>query len=294
MLLMLSVKCSAYQSIFGQNSTVWILRCDTWIWTQQIDTVQVEKDTVVNGIFYKKINSRLYGGIGLLREDTSIGKVWYKSTQFIADSADTTEVLAFDFSLQKGDTFNTWNVDYGRHSRSDLADSVKVVDSVYVLNGLKYIRFVSFKPLGASSDIVEPITMIEGIGGNIGVLWKELNHFASHYLLCSYKDGVQTAYSNMLYGGNCNPKLSAINSVNTQASDITVYPIPARDVVYISSDDKRPIKKAIIVDGVGRCVKVFAGGIPDVVDVSVLSNGIYTMHLFTNDAVYSRKFSIVR
>src|SRR6188508_979993 len=86
------------ESIFGHTSTKWIIK-----WYNLdfggIDTIVVDKDTSAYGLTWKKIITTHPAGFfesgALLREDTLIGKVWYRPLEPGRDST----YLAFDFSL---------------------------------------------------------------------------------------------------------------------------------------------------------------------------------------------------
>ncbi len=91
-----------YKSIFGKTETSW----NVLITAPDIDltdSLVVTYDTVDNGLTYKKlvnIRYNLYSNFhGLLREDTSLGKIWFKKEY------DTVENLISNLSLALGDTF---------------------------------------------------------------------------------------------------------------------------------------------------------------------------------------------
>ena len=181
---------SQYQSFFGQHSTEWIFEWHNLDFGGQ-DTVYVEKDTVVNSLEWKKIlvksNQSGYSG-GLLREDTTTGKVWYKGLEFYGEPEDTSELLSFDFSLEVNDSFDISNMYEGSPPLYS-----KVI-STYFTDGIKYIEFED--NLYSGFPFIEPYVFIEGIGGIMGVLWKQyFGGLQAQYLLCSYKDGVKTTYS---------------------------------------------------------------------------------------------------
>src|SRR3546814_784425 len=161
-----SANSQPYQSIFSNNGdTYWVFSWQNLSSSFQ-DTARVEKDTTVNGITYKKImtgSPDLYPG-GLFRENTSTGEVWYRDLVVYRSPDDTVERLAFQFSLQAGDTFDISNtlLDPGTYP-----DSFNVVDSVRTIDGLKYIYFK-----GMYGN--EPFTIIEGIGSNVGIIWNHL------------------------------------------------------------------------------------------------------------------------
>lgn len=264
----------AYPSLFGAQSTQWVSFYYTWTGGTTTDTVFVEKDTVLNGVVYKKLSfARSRSGVGLMREDTTTGKAWYKSLIYYSNPADTTEVLAFDFSLQKGDTFDTRNFNYG----AAMPDFLKEVDSVYYKNGLKHIRFKSLPP-GNGLILSDPLEMIEGIGCNYDIIWKEFHAYAGHYLLCSYKDGVQTPYYNNIFSGNCNPP-TKVDNVPGKDAGIDVYPLPANNKLYIRNTTAAHIEQLMLTDMFGKTILQHQGNIPSQLDVSDIPAGNYTLRL---------------
>lgn len=230
--------------------------------------------------------------IGLLREDTLTGKVWYKSMIYLSNypADDTMEILAFDFSLQKGDTFDTWNVNYGLPRTID--DSLKIVDSVYYRYGLKHI---TFKPMGDAGIFAEPLLFLEGVGSSFGILFKEF-HTACffNYLLCSYKDGIKTEYSNVLYNGDCTAYLN-IGHNSMQEQSVMLYPVPAINELYIDNmDDKMPVAHVCIMDATGKnCIDLLNPG--KKIDISGLNSGYYIIKLnYTDNKCIYKHFSINR
>lgn len=280
-----------YRSVFGNNSTYWVFR---WYqaWGISVDTVFADGDTIACGLSYKKlrISSQIPSNyVGLIREDTLTGKVWYKSMTYLSNypADDTMEILAFDFSLQKGDTFDTWNVNYGLPRTID--DSLKIVDSVYYKNGFKHIIF---KPIGDAGIFKEPLLFLEGVGSSFGILFKEF-HTACffNYLLCSYKDGIKTEYSNVLYNGDCTAYLN-IEHNYMQEQSVTIYPVPAINELYV--EDNMHIVRVCITDMAGsNCITQLNPG--KKIDISGLNSGYYLIKIDYSDnkSIYKR-FSICR
>ena len=110
------VKAQPYESIFGQTSTEWVFR---WANTGgvSVDTFFIEGDTILHGTAYKilSVKSSSHFKVGFLREDTVVGKVWYKGLDLNGgiSPSDTVEKLAFNFSLQQGDSVDVSNVNIG-------------------------------------------------------------------------------------------------------------------------------------------------------------------------------------
>lgn len=252
-----------YESMFGSTSTMWIIKWYNLDFGGN-DTIVVEKDTLAYGFNWKKIIlTQPYGFFesgALLREDTLIGKVWYRPLE---PGWDTT-YLAFDFNLEEGDTFDL-SSNYDTWLTSVMVDSTDVTDTG------KRIRFNSFIEQG------ENITFIEGVGGNQGPIYKESSGLLQPYLLCAYKNGIQT-YANMSYEGNCNPP-TAINLVSPK-NEVEVYPNPVEDVLHIKNLSELKFRKIEIFDSLGR--KVSSDLYQPSVNFDDLTPGLYYIRLITN------------
>ena len=260
----------SYESIFGKNSTLWIIKWNNLDFGG-IDSIVVQKDTLIDNIPWKKIiNKQPYSWSGgLLREDTLSGKVWYKPLEFLPD----TEYLAFDYSLIKGDTFNL--------SSNYNPKLMGVVDSFYLENSTNHIRFNS----SVHPSETEQITWIEGVSGNQGPFYKESHLFLWPYLLCAYKDGVQT-YSNLRHNGNCNPIISGTTSAN-EAPEFQVFPNPFQSHLFIDCPSLDHFESFDIFNQKG--ILVDSGRFQTLIEIQNSNPGIYILRLVTeNGKVASR------
>jgi hypothetical protein len=252
-----------YKSIFGSTSTMWIIK-----WYNLdfggIDTIVVEKDTLAYGFNWKKIITTdpysFFGPEGLLREDTLIGKVWYHPLESGIDST----YLAFDYSLQTGDTFDL-SSNYDPYLTNVIVDSTSNTDST------KKIFFKAF------IEESENITFIEGVGGNQGPIYKESSGLLHPYLLCSYKDGIQT-YANFSYEGNCNPP-TGIHEAEI-VNEIVIHPNPVDGTLYIKNISETDFKKIEVYDAFGRCL--YSGIYQSSLKFQDLPIGLYYLRLISN------------
>jgi hypothetical protein len=284
-----AVQAQHYQSIFGRQSTSWEIEWHNLPGYFQAN-FYVEKDTVVNGLSYKKIKTNNWANKILLREDTITGKVWHKNLFFYSsafpDLDDTIEILAFDFSLMKGDTMDLRYITGGTHQ---YPYPLNQVDSVYYVNGLKHIQFRAI-PSHAPN---ERITFIEGVGGNLGVIWKIYRTYMQRqYLLCSYKDGVKTSYVNKKYNGNCNPHNLNGSGENVDLLDqISIYPNPAQEKLFIKTAAGTNVKACQILNVFGKVIAAPEIQTDNAIDIAALSAGIYVLQLhFSNGKVNRQKF----
>lgn len=259
----LNLSAQPYQSIFGKNNTMWIIEWENLDFGG-IDTIIVEKDTLINNINWKKIiTTQPYNWYrALIREDTMSGKVWYRTLEFYSE----VEYLAFDFSLMTGDTFDL--------SANYTLDLIGTVDSVYYLEDIKHIRFdVSVHP-----NESERVTWIEGVSGNQSPIYKQSGGFLWPYLLCAYKDGVQT-YANLKYDGDCEPITEAtpVSGVN----DIRIFPNPFQSHLVVEYSHAERISYMQLIDQSGRAV--YTGEFLNYIQADNFNAGLYFLRLIAKD-----------
>lgn len=286
-----------YQSMFGKDSTAWVFK---WFNLDQENYEQVHytKDTTINGVAYKKLELNTFSNMYacVLREDVSQGKVWYRSLD--PEAYDSTEYLAFDFSLEVGDTFNVANMNTGLQT-----PLYRKVDSITYIDGLKYIYFdLEFINMGDPGPDVyiapnEPLTLIEGIGSNMGPLYKQQTGLLrSQYLMCSYKDGIQTSYENARYDGLCPDLGTGIREdrLHTDAG-LNLYPNPASDYCSISGPLNKEALSVIIYDQTGRKVKELGQTTATTpIDVRSLPDGLYYLKLIYKNEVTDHQKLIIQ
>jgi hypothetical protein len=153
-------------------------------------------DTIINEIAYKNIREEYFSDFeetdinwrnhipvpdlsdfsrvnDYLREsdDASLLYILY------SDNSVKTEYLISDLNLQEGDEFQ-----YPEIWRGLALFGSATVDSVYIENGLKHIRFnETFLQPGKEGSTEQALTFIEGVGPNVGFFplqgWQTLNCF---------------------------------------------------------------------------------------------------------------------
>ncbi len=271
----LYVSGQPYQSIFGNNSTEW--RCKVKTDNDLVDLRYcIEKDTIVNNVLYKKLvgcNSDWAGG--LLREEINTGIVWYRDVDISGYSPkDTFEMMVLNMNLKVGDSFNIYKV-----LKYYQIDTFALVDSVKYINGLKHIY------LRAQYNAYnEPYTMIEGIGSNLGIRWKQVQQWSLDgypYLLCSYKDGQKTAYQNLYYKGDCT--FSNVETIDAERN-IVLYPQPATGIVSIYNSTNHKITKVEIINPMGALIKRHSSlTLIKGLEIEGIPAGYYFIKLFTSN-----------
>jgi hypothetical protein len=212
-----------YKSIFGNSSTQW-----NFIPLCSADgsftiTCEVKGDTFINSYNYKIVYpySIYKYDSGYLREDTISGKVWFYDKYFNID------YLVVDMSLIKGDSFRVYD------------DNDKLiyfhVDSIYAVNGLKYIVFSDgyiSRCIGSDDEFLK---FIEGTGTNGGIFYQkntDKNTIRS-YLMCQEKDGVKV-YRNSRLSDTCFYTDLGIKNKKNENEDILVYPNPTNGYITIT------------------------------------------------------------
>ena len=279
LLLFCASSAQPYESMFGQQSTFWVIEWSNFAGVFS-DTIFVVKDTLVNNLSYKKAvlnnNSMNIHENVLLRENTQIGKVWYRNLYYSIDPNDTIEVEIASFFLNVGDTFDI-SGDF------PIVDSSKIVDSVYYQGTRKVIQFKGTYKHG------ERYTLVEGVGSLQGVLYKQSNSIIQEdYLLCSYKDGVNTFLNK--YYKICNPNHNTSVVPDFEGLEAIIYPNPVNDIIQINN--VRAGTKWQIIDMYGKLH--FEGMITDCplsAPVQNLPIGVYFIHFTKNNSSFSHIFA---
>ena len=260
-----------YASIFGQTYSAWKFRWGNLFGTV-VDSLYFQKDTTIHNITYKKVmlHSQLtFQDGGLIREDLATGKVWYRDITYPHSNNpdDTLERLICDFSLNVGDTFN---IGYP-------TPYIDTVDSVRTIDGLKYIYFKHTFYTG------EPFTLIEGVGSNMGLLYKYFpSLMGGPYLLCSYKDAMQTTFRNKQYDGDCDIPLW-VDNISQKSEEIQVFPNPANKMVYFKNTTDKRICTIKIITANGQLVHQVNGADIRQVQLDDIPPGSYFFRLYLED-----------
>jgi hypothetical protein len=205
-----------------------------------------------------------------MREDTT-GKVWLKMT------ANDEEFLMYDFSIITGDT-----VQVGKDDPVDLlVDSITTV----IINGIDHQKywFTCF-----TNEYYHEY-WIEGIGSNQGIVWSGSAMIVGGFfrLLCKSKNEV-------LYYMNPDYSSCYINTVGIDenvSNSIEIYPVPAKDILFIDNFKNFELISIIVADLSGRIVKVFNKNL-SCLDISSIPKGIYLIKVTYNGGEFVKKILI--
>lgn len=285
-----SSNAQPYQSIFGDSVSAWTCQYGGLaIGSMNIVTYT---DTIVKGehskILLWEFNvfpTSKTKKLGLLREDTTTGSVWYRSLPpYTNPDKDTVDQLIMDMTLKVGDTFFTERV-------NGLGlDTLSIVDSVYIdANNRKHIRFNN------NIGLTFRFEFIEGVGTTLGMAYRDsniINNYGAENLglICAFHDRIDiysTAYKAQL-NNKCIPDVS-VGQLNKQAA-LTIHPNPSTGSVTIELPTRQQTNVSI-ADISGRTVyqNTVSNKHTLQVDLSKQPKGVYIIHLTTNDKHYTNK-----
>lgn len=266
-----------YKSLYGNSTTVWntdLGYCDS----ECTDSVSITGDTVIGIVSYKKIHGNdINNGLGFLRQDTVLGKAWFRNT------FNNNEYLVMDLSLSVADTFVIY----------DFFDPPYTiyVDSVYFKNGLKHVRFNYWISMCGQ---IEKLTFIEGSGTNSGIAYLPTaggSGALNYYLLCHFKDGIR-ACGNVFYNDACFVCYVGVNEIRNNLS-FFISPNPSSGIFTLSSSEK--ISSIEITDVLGNCIlKSTIKNQKSEINLSSQPKGIYFLKVQNENANFGVKKIIIQ
>ena len=230
------------------------------------------EDVVIGSLEYHTIYSVGERGLlGAYRNEDN--QVYYCKWN---GSAYEDEVILYDYDLMEGDYFN------------DTDEHPMMVTSITTItdhNGMERKKF-EFRFLGLED---ETEYWIEGLGSSRGFVYRGVysptNDGAVFHLLC-YHVGEDLIYINPEYNA-CD-----IDEINESSENgITIYPIPANNVVRVLNETSAPIDKIEVIDLLGRVVACTNNS--DFIDVSGLSAGQYMVKIY-GETTLMRKLTIAQ
>lgn len=200
---------SKAQSLVDTNKVWNVVEC---VGACGTSTFHFSADTTIGFYQYKRLMNNFGPGTTLgyiigAREDTVAKKVY-----FINNNG---EYLAYDFSLNQGDTFSQVNANF-----CNFQLNVDSVDTVTLLNG--ELR----KRLFLSHNFVYQETWIEGIGSSFGMPYPGVFFCSADFypeLNCFSEDGI-LKYENTNYP-NCNYSSISIDEVSFN-NNLSINPNP--------------------------------------------------------------------
>jgi hypothetical protein len=251
---------------------------------------EISGDTIVSGVFYKKI-SRWYQSalIGGMREDT-LGRVFFKEFDISCGLDSTQERLIFDYSLEVGDTLKVETGDFCNPTEFPLG--VVQVDSIETEFGEMRKRL----ELESIYNDLQTTYIIEGIGSNIdlldfinGIEDYDAWHYAS-YLICHHlKSGENYINPDRPSWTVCflDPATS-VESPNVEKLQIS--PNPVSSFLEIKGLENITQSSSIEIFNLNG-IQVFQSDfLQKEIDVSNFPKGIYFLLVKNEDQVWLEKF----
>lgn len=203
--------------------------------------------------------------MGFLRASEDNSKLWFSPN----GTSKNEELLVFDLTLEKGDTFY-------------LGSTLTTVDTVFYRDNLKHIEF------DISTIWDENLRFIEGVGPNISVAWIAHPGILEPYVICKYDDALFYVAENPNFI-DCN-----LDTTNSEEMDnyyeINIYPNPFEDCfrIYVFSLSNKT--EIIILDMKGRIVfnDTLLNGYNEICLAS-LQPGSYIINFLCNKTNYKSK-----
>ena len=271
-------KTQQYQPIFGNESTEWIMPSyyvaveqGEWKMMDTISVVGIEDEYKI--LEYKSpINEGFSSPAGKIRANETNSKLYFIQPNF------TAEVLIMDLDLEVGDEF----ILIFRLITQDIERKI-FVDSVYVLDGKKHIRFDD--EIGDTFSGETKRMFIEGVGPNWGFDFSGL-------VACKYDDFVLIYSFENEYIKDCNIVKQGSYIDNTISENtIKIYPNPVFEYAVISISEIFPENVYLTVyNAVGAVVlKRTISEIESTLDLSYLPSSVYYFKLQSSDATITKK-----
>ncbi len=254
-----------YQKVAIPDTTTWLV-AQAQLSGRFIDTLYAKNQTddKIEIWFGSKYGDEQMF-LGLLSSNEDNSKLWFAPE----GTSNNEEILIFDLTLEKGDTFYLGNTSI-------------TVDTVFYRDNLKHIE------LNRSTIWDENLRFIEGVGPNISVAWMAHPGILEPYVVCKYDDTLFYVAENPNFI-DCN--LDTTNSEELyDYYEINIYPNPFEDclLVYISSLSTKT--KIIISDMKGRIVfnDSFSYGYNEIC-LNYLQSGSYVINFLFNKTIYKSK-----
>lgn len=267
-----------YQSLFGEESTMWIFGWNNLFGHRQ-DTIYTAGDTTINGEswrFLKCGNCLGQFGTALIKEDNETGKVYYREIYdvlFEDKQLDTSVILLFDFSLNTDDTFVYYNHFAYNSGQTGYGSITMNVSEVTYEDSKKIISLVN-------SPLQSPALwkMMEGIGSQQGIIpMHDDGAMIGMDLICHIKDN-ELFYS--AFDGNCNI-YSGSSTVNLlEAKDyFNIFPNPSKKILQIELKGEYVPEWLALYNLAGTLV--LNKNFDQVISIKALPAGIYILKLYT-------------
>ncbi len=117
---------------------------------------------------------------------------------------------------------------------------------------------------------------------------------ADQYLLCSYKSGNKTGFTNKYYNGACTINTGSVNGTNKiRSSYITLYPSPAKGQIHIKNLSETKINRVQLISQTGQLVKEITSLEITSVEIEEIPAGYYYLKLYTSNGYITVKPMVI-
>lgn len=270
------MKGQTYQPALQFDRT-WNVRT-FWVWPPygyyDTDTIRVFGDTAIAGSSYTRVGYD-ESTAGLLREDTSSGRMWFYNTD------DQSEYLIWDLSLEVGDSVYT----YEPFGLTGISDSLTVVDSVYYITDMTgdSLKVLKVEDCTSGGNVADNY-WIEKAGPIAGLAFLKYpcgwSDIPSQQLLCAYDGGAQFFMN--WEADSCFKQKIGLEEFRSVSA--VVYPNPAANYFFVNA--ARPLTMDIISPE-GRILRTTEVPAGEKFRYSVigLSSGFYVVRFRWDDHV---------
>jgi len=265
-----------YKSFFGDETTMWYGMNEIYDYFSN-ETISICGDTIIDGLNYKTIciNNDI---LGFLREDISTGKLFGRYMDY--DNNIYIETIIADLSLNIGDTTILYTLNYGY-------DSIPYVvfDKYTDSNGINIILHKI-----SISGRFDEVIFIEGIGSKLLFAYGfDIGNTVNSDIYCCEKDGINV-YKKTIVGEveDCR-RLSIGISEAELSNEISLYPNPAKDKLFITdlTAEEHTIQ---IISPIGAMIKTIKTLGPEVeIDLNGLPNGVYNIRISNRNGSTTKK-----
>ena len=283
-----------YQPIFGKDSTYFSVLFGG------NNLIHIQKDTIVDGQVYKILP---FGNMVRITSDNSKAYLRPKTDPYNLNNQ--REYLVMDLNMKLGDYFilndTISSTQYNYQSKSN---DTLVVDSVYLKDGLKHIRFNRTMDYAFNWITVGyPFEFIEGVGTIIGFEYRPLIgqlYRNDSPIVCYFKDGTKfytsEVFNRFLSKDGCfSNELMGINEKRTENSIILAVDKPTNQLIIKSTNGAEQDYAIALYSANGTLLKrIDEVTLPAAVSLSNLTNGVYIVSIKTATRILNRKIVINR
>lgn len=290
-----------YHPLLNDSCTWYVPECSegciTHIYYTNSDT------TINNKKYFKYYYCWLYQEypgtqIGYLREDTLLKKVYYKPTQCCINT-DTTEIVYYDFGLQKGDSILVYRSNYYNYRIETLgwynADSVSLVSIKAGERKIIYLHRIEEIPYSYENNI----NWIEGVGyinAEDTILYRNVGPFLNCFYVGDnliYKADVYESHGSSFIEHvdiPCNLLIGSLHELSIDDFDISYFSNSNNILIkrnYQLNNKKIDIK---LYDINGRLIKTKSTFDDEItINISDLMKGIYIIEVCNDDLRITKK-----